>query len=67
MSSSVARGFREMASPSRDDVDNIRVDALRNIDNSIAAGGFVTFDAGSWSFPNVGRTSIPARYAQPDP
>ena len=34
--------------PGRDDVDNDRVDALRDIDNTIEGGGFVTFDAGKW-------------------
>lgn len=32
----------------RDDVDNDRVDLLRTIDDTIEAGGFVTFDAGKW-------------------
>ncbi|TDJ71741.1 MAG: MipA/OmpV family protein [Proteobacteria bacterium] len=34
--------------PGRDDVDNDRVDALRDIDNTIEGGGFVIFDAGKW-------------------
>lgn len=34
--------------PGRDDVDNDRVDALRDIDDTIEAGGFVIFDAGKW-------------------
>ncbi len=34
--------------PGRDDVDNDRVDALRDIDDTIEAGGFVIFDAGTW-------------------
>jgi outer membrane protein len=34
--------------PARDDIDNDRVDALRTIDDTIEAGGFVTFDAGRW-------------------
>ncbi len=32
----------------RDDFDNDRVDALRDIDNTLEAGVFLTFDAGKW-------------------
>ena len=35
-------------SPGRDDVDNNRVDALRDIDDTVAGGGFVNYDAGKW-------------------
>lgn len=34
--------------PGRDDVENDRVDALRNIDDTFEGGGFVTYDSGRW-------------------